>query len=375
MNKDLKKFVFFINNSVESMADFTMDGYNIFFYNLAFEELENTLKAKKLDIGRRNLLIITTEDFNSTEVNSKINRIFERLYNIQNPFRMIIHFEELSEEMKDEYIDNDKFYFFIESIELMRSQCFIVNFKEFISIIFRGIISNERIDEYIIKSFQIISDSYIISKQKREIEKLYQELEILSMFDYLTKLLNRRAFFDAFESEKKRAIRNIAKIEKIKEKMPKNKNDNDTNQLLEDIGIFSCLMIDIDFFKEVNDTYGHAVGDEVLKKLGDIFLSKDIFRENDIIGRYGGEEFVVILPNTNSKNALIPAERLRKKIKENVFYDGNNTQFSITITIGISEYLESDKNSDDIIIRADKALYYGKTNGRDRIVLYDDIQK
>ena len=113
---------------------------------------------------------------------------------------------------------------------------------------------------------------------------------------------------------------------------------------------------------------------DVLKELGELLNSNSIFRNNDIIGRYGGEEFIVILPETNSEYAKSPAERLRKELKEKKFYS-NGEIFHVTISIGISEFKTSDKSCEDLIDRADKALYYAKSHGKNMTIIYEDIFK
>ena len=132
----------------------------------------------------------------------------------------------------------------------------------------------------------------------------------------------------------------------------------------------SCIMIDIDNFKFVNDTYGHLIGDFVLKRTAQLMSSQ--IRNEDILGRYGGEEFLVILPQTDVENALIVAEKIRKKI-ESSEYLVNNHVINITISLGISDILLSDvKNIDNIIYNADIALYKAKKNGRNQTVLFSN---
>ena len=132
-------------------------------------------------------------------------------------------------------------------------------------------------------------------------------------------------------------------------------------------------MIDIDNFKSVNDKYGHLVGDEVLRTLGDIIINDHILRENDIAGRFGGEEFIIILPETNSINALEPATRLVDKFKNIAFSDNKDGNFTITLSVGISEYYPNDKTNDDIIRRADKALYFAKKHGKGKVIVYENV--
>ncbi len=123
---------------------------------------------------------------------------------------------------------------------------------------------------------------------------------------------------------------------------------------------FCLIMLDIDFFKKVNDTYGHQMGDEILKKLS--MIVKKHIRESDIFARWGGEEFVIILPKTSKKDAEKVAQSLREVIKNHTFQ--NNLK--ITCSFGLSSFRKNDTR-DLIIKRADEALYRAKKNGRNRV--------
>jgi len=126
-----------------------------------------------------------------------------------------------------------------------------------------------------------------------------------------------------------------------------------------------CLpMLDIDFFKKINDTHGHLFGDAILKELATRF--KKFFRKNDFIFRYGGEEFVAILPNITVEEALYSAHKLRKSISHNTFKI-EDKEISLTISIGLSMSQESDTSIKNIIARADNALYAAKHGGRNRV--------
>ena len=125
----------------------------------------------------------------------------------------------------------------------------------------------------------------------------------------------------------------------------------------------SFMLIDIDDFKKVNDTYGHQKGDEVLEKIGEILNNSS--RKMDFAARYGGEELCLVLPNTKSDKAYEIATRIREKIKSFIFDD-----FFVTVSIGISQ---SDENINDeikLIRKADKALYKAKENGKDQVVIF-----
>ncbi len=131
-------------------------------------------------------------------------------------------------------------------------------------------------------------------------------------------------------------------------------------------GRASVLFIDVDHFKKINDTYSHLAGDMVLKELGK--LLNTICREIDIIGRFGGEEFIVIAPNRKKYHAIRFAERLRKTIEEYKF-KYNNITITFTVSIGIASLFEG-RDYKTALERADKALYYAKDSGRNRIGLW-----
>lgn len=129
-----------------------------------------------------------------------------------------------------------------------------------------------------------------------------------------------------------------------------------------------AMMIDIDFFKSVNDTYGHAAGDEVLRTVAGII--KQALRESDIPSRYGGEEFAVLLPFTHIDEAKIVAERLRKSVEDSAITINKDTdeekQINVTISLGLAEF-DSQESGEALFERADKALYEAKTSGRNRV--------
>ena len=187
----------------------------------------------------------------------------------------------------------------------------------------------------IIESFDIPTDNKM--DVIRKINFVYSQTKQMSFTDALTGLFNRRHFEVEFEREYKRARRY--------------KND------------LSLAIIDIDFFKKVNDTYGHICGDYVLKEVA--FLIKENFRQTDILFRYGGEEFVVILTETPYATAMIPLERLRKKIENHHFSFGGH-DFQVTISVGISSNIEFE-NAFEMFDEADKILYDVKNNGRNSV--------
>jgi len=127
--------------------------------------------------------------------------------------------------------------------------------------------------------------------------------------------------------------------------------------------IFSIILIDVDFFKKVNDNYGHQVGDDVLKQSAKVLLEN--IRQTDLLGRWGGEEFLIICTQTDKESVLVLAEKLRKTIKSHKY---PTYPKEVTISLGVATYSEKIKSIDDILLSADRALYDAKNQGRDRVV-------
>ena len=171
--------------------------------------------------------------------------------------------------------------------------------------------------------------------------RLFREVERLSLTDPLTGLRNRRGFMDD-------ARRNIDIA--IRHKHP-----------------LSVLMLDIDHFKRVNDTYGHATGDKVLA--GIALVCRKHMRTTDLLARFGGEEFCFLFPETTAENALLLAERLRVAIS-GVRFEAEAERFSVTISIGISECLGAEASLENLLARSDEALYQAKNTGRNRVVIW-----
>lgn len=131
------------------------------------------------------------------------------------------------------------------------------------------------------------------------------------------------------------------------------------------------VMIDIDNFKECNDRLGHLAGDDVIRHVANICT--DEIRETDTIGRLGGEEFAVILPHTDLQEATKLSERLRLKISNAICYPKENEPLTVTVSIGISQFINSDVKMNMVLSRADKAMYLSKQQGKNQTTLHDDI--
>lgn len=134
---------------------------------------------------------------------------------------------------------------------------------------------------------------------------------------------------------------------------------------------FNLMMIDVDHFKAINDTWGHSQGDRVLAAIAE--TCKRSLRPQDVIGRFGGEEFIVALPETHLKDARMVAERLQQKVSELAVMEAM-PDHRLTVTIGIAGVLDEETDLDDLIHQADQALYAGKHGGRNRVVMSQEVE-
>jgi diguanylate cyclase (GGDEF)-like protein len=131
------------------------------------------------------------------------------------------------------------------------------------------------------------------------------------------------------------------------------------------------IMLDVDHFKRFNDEYGHSAGDQVMRELGALLLSK--VRGEDIVCRYGGEEIAIILPNANAEIVAQRAESLRAAIKSLRVAHGGRMLGALTASFGVAAYPEHGKTCAELVRRADRALYEAKRSGRDRVVVFDGV--
>ncbi len=162
-----------------------------------------------------------------------------------------------------------------------------------------------------------------------------RELKELATTDTLTKLPNRRTILDFLEFEVNRARRNRSRL--------------------------SVALIDLDDFKTINDTYGHLVGDQVLRELASLIRGN--LRSTDMVGRYGGEEFIVVMPETDFTTAAGVVERLRKVVEETFFEPVG----SVSISVGLTSLREGD-SVESLLRRADEFLYRAKREGKNRVI-------
>lgn len=180
-----------------------------------------------------------------------------------------------------------------------------------------------------------------------KIKILKDEVSRISVRDDLTGLYNRKHLLSRLEEELSRSKRYATPV--------------------------TIMLMDIDYFKVINDMYGYQVGDEVLKKIAKIL--NDVVRKEDIVTRYGDEEFIIALPNTTDRNAYVLAERIRKDVKNFNFFEEENEPMSVTISIGISTYPfpHMDPEVNTLIRYAEHALYNAKKQGKNKVILFSQI--
>lgn len=187
---------------------------------------------------------------------------------------------------------------------------------------------------------RVINNTLERFRLRNDVKRAHAKMAEMSTVDELTKLYNRRYFVEALEGEFERAIRYETEM--------------------------ALIMMDLDYFKKINDTYGHPAGDMVLTKVGEIL--KAHVRRNDLACRYGGEEFAVILPNITRDVTCAVYERFRKVVSDQLFeYDSK--QFHITVSIGIA-FSNDAELINDLLAHADQALYQAKKTDRNKIVTY-----
>jgi diguanylate cyclase (GGDEF)-like protein len=190
------------------------------------------------------------------------------------------------------------------------------------------------------EKFHILAQQFLLGI-KRAI--LYQRVQELAITDTLSGVFSRRYYLERFNEE-------IERSQKFNYS-------------------FSCLMIDIDHFKDYNDQYGHLVGDAVLRELSKTI--KENIRQIDLIGRYGGEEFSIILTETDKEQAKFAAERIRQSV-ESKYIRVYDESLKVTVSIGISTFPGDGKEMEVLIDNADSALYYAKQTGRNRVGVFGE---
>lgn len=184
----------------------------------------------------------------------------------------------------------------------------------------------------------------LVDKGARQLREAQARLENMAVTDMLTDIANRGYLMVRGQEEYERIRRN-----RLRSLRPT---------------AMGCIMLDLDHFKSINDTRGHQAGDDVLREVARRLKSS--VRPYDVIGRYGGEEFVVLLPDTSFEQSLAVAERIRLAVREELSI-GGGVPLQVTISLGVSCSNENDHGLSDLIARADEGLYKAKHSGRDRV--------
>jgi len=294
--------------NIDETVNLILQKYNT--QNLTKEEL--IFEANEL----KKLSYYQTKNLGEINI-SKLQRIFD-LYNIMGLTNKNIDINNFV------YVDNT-FFSFIQSVYAVLDQYIHMPYIYF----FIGL--------FIILLLIIIKKHFSLRKMTQELIKKNKKLKELSITDSLTDIYNRR-YFESVTQEHLSLSR-------------RQKTD------------MSILILDIDNFKDINDTYGHQIGDKVLISLAN--LMKKYKRSSDIIARYGGEEFIILLPNTSLDGVKIYSEKLRKEI-ENYSVLMNNVNVQITVSMGVTVFHNKD-DLDSALKRADDGLYDAKKNGRNQI--------
>jgi diguanylate cyclase (GGDEF)-like protein len=203
-------------------------------------------------------------------------------------------------------------------------------------------VNDELVDEYVLRDGDLIKIGRCIFKflSGNNIENAYhEEIYRLTTIDGLTQIFNKRYFVETLEREIGRAQRYRRDL--------------------------SLIMFDIDHFKKINDSYGHLAGDHVLKQLASVIKGR--IRREDILSRYGGEEFAIILPEIDAANALAFADKIRKLV-EKAGFRFEETDIPVTISVGVTSITPEVKEPHDFIRLADTNLYEAKAQGRNRVI-------
>ena len=208
-------------------------------------------------------------------------------------------------------------------------------------------------EEFFEKARRLQAENQILRRELKDKEEEIRALKKRTNDDLLTGLFNRRSF-------KERAEKMIREI-RFSDKFPEKRR--------EEIKRISLLFIDIDDFKKINDTYGHSMGDEVLKIVGKT-ISRSV-RSEDIAGRWGGEEFLVVLANASEEEAKRKSEKLGKLIEEIQIKGGGET-IKVTVSIGVAA-LGKNEPLEKLVERADKAMYKSKELGKNRVTVASEV--
>ena len=294
--------------------------FGVIIYNDLFAALAKQMKKKNIDcLAEQNISKFIAKNYIKVPFNTNTNDVFDMMMDKKLDYAVVV---------------DDKDY-----------PIGIVDIYTLYDVIIKLKIRNVKLSVDNIELESSIEKDRFIKELKKEIDILNEQ----SIIDHITNLYNIRYFYKVIEEEAERAKRYKYTI--------------------------SLIFMDLDHFKNVNDIYGHDCGNLVLHEIGRLLTSPsdNILRRSDISFRYGGEEFIIICPNTNKQEALIVGERIRKTIENKVF-NYEKQDIRITISIGISEYKHNSKISIfQCVKESDIAMYEAKHRGRNRVVVYEPM--
>jgi len=299
--------------------------------NISLEtRVENEIQKIKSILDAQDNIVILSNSKTIKNVNKRFLEFFE--------VNSIEDFTRMSDNIFNHFIEE---YGFISKKSLLGNKCYykyIKNLKEVDRVVkIKNSKDEERVFTINVDNYDNSNDFYVISLTDiTELKEKSNLLEYQASHDNLTGLFNRNKFNSLFGKEIRRGIRYSNKL--------------------------SLVLFDIDFFKVVNDTHGHQVGDEVLKEIANIVTQS--VREHDTVVRWGGEEFLILLPETDLEGARIVAEKIRSTIYKDPLTKLN---LSISASFGVSIMNEED-TEDSFIARIDEALYEAKNSGRNKVV-------
>lgn len=328
--------------SIETMAKILESGGYRFFRATSGGEALKIAQTEALEIA---LLNVLPPDLDGYSLCKQLRKLY-----YQKPFQIVLlsklaeesHLTRCLEVGGDDFIrkpfsDLELQVRIRAAVIRLRSQISLIKEREFFR---EAVKEEEKFSSKVLDQNMYLKRAYKdIEIVNRELERMNQELEKVSKHDVLSGLLNRLSLFNMVDAEIDRSLRN-------------------------DIPLCGVMM-DIDHFKSVNDNFGHQCGDEVIRHIGRCL--KGGLRKYDHAGRYGGEEFFIILPNTSLDQAASISERFRQELEAEKFsYDGQD--LAITASWGVAHY-RSGESKEMWIARADRCMYQAKQQGRNRVVL------
>lgn len=318
--------------------DYIIKDYECKYINLLPIAIENAIKHKKIEKQFKLLshaIMSTNDSVYITDMNNKIifvNTAFCKTYGFEEKDILEKKSNTLWEKKPSKGIQNN----LPGTIESMGNGEFFDRRKDgsiFSVSLARSVINDDRG-----KKIAVVHVARDITERKR-VEEAWRRLSFL---DPLTGIANRRNFDAFIKLEWRQAVRNAS--------------------------LFSLVMLDIDFFKGYNDTYGHQAGDKCLQQVANL-LNSSLKRPRDLVARYGGEEFVVVLPGTNTEGAVLLAKSLRAKMEAlKIAHSSSNVSKYISISLGVATTTPAlNSKPEDLIYAADQALYQAKYSGRNKI--------